>query len=63
MHVKEDEDGGLDDFYVESASVHFEAMSDNSWWIGVRTPDGRGWHINCGAVNPRAAGFAFIQEQ
>lgn len=57
-----DQDGTLDEFVVDHPDqVHFEAMDDNQWWIGIYKGD-RWWHINCGAVNPRAKGFAMIEE-
>lgn len=49
----------LDDLVVtDVALVHFEAMSANTWWIGITTTDGREIHINCGAVNPKAKSWA-----
>ncbi len=53
------DDGSLDEFVVfRPQSVHFEAMSDNEWWIGITLSDGTEWHIDCGATNPRAKAYA-----
>lgn len=60
--IQEDADGTLDDFYVTNASIHFEAMSKTSWWIGITAADGRKWHINCGAHNDRAKTYAYVEE-
>lgn len=53
------DDGSLDEFVAFNPQmVHFEAMSDNEWWIGITLDDGTMWHIDCGAVNPRAKAYA-----
>lgn len=52
----------FDEFVAHNATVHFEAMGQASWWIGVDLPDGRHFAINCGAVNPRAKGYAICEE-
>jgi hypothetical protein len=53
----------LDEFVLKDvASVHFEAMGDSQFWIGITANDGRSWMINCGAVNHRARGYAFVEE-
>lgn len=57
-----DDDGTLDEFVLNHPDmIHFEAMDTNEWWIGIHRGD-RWWHINCGAKNPRAKGYAHIQE-
>jgi len=63
--LRVDYDGDLlDDLFVTDVkSVHFEAMTDNTWWIGVNTNDGRTVHINCGAVNPKAKGWATMNAE
>jgi len=52
---------GLDEFIAHNATVHFEAMGEAQYWIGI-TVDGRMWHINCGAKNTRAKGYAVCEE-
>lgn len=52
----------LDEFIARNVDIHFEAMGDAQFWIGIRAEDGREWHINCGAVNSRARGYALIEE-
>lgn len=53
----------LDEFVAAGVTVHFEAMGDAQFWIGITDPaTGREWAINCGAVNPRAKGYAFCEE-
>jgi hypothetical protein len=52
----------FDEFIAHNATVHFEAMDDAQWWIGVTLPDGRSWSINCGARNSRAKGYAICEE-
>ena len=53
---------GLDEFVAHNATVHFEAMGQAQFWIGVTLPDGRSWAINCGAVNRNAKGYAICEE-
>ena len=53
----------LDEFVADGVSIHFEAMGNAQFWIGVRHPDGRLWHINCGAVNPNAKGYAHVEDE
>lgn len=53
----------LDEFVARGVDVHFEAMSNNSFWIGIDFEDGTHWAINCGAVNDRAKGYAFAEEE
>jgi hypothetical protein len=53
----------LDEFVAERVNVHFEQMGDAQFWIGVHDPaTGRMWHINCGAANQNARGYAFVEE-
>ncbi|WP_238840730.1 hypothetical protein [Prescottella equi] len=60
--IEFDSDGCLDEFVAHDADVHFEAMGPGQWWIGVTLPDGREWHINCGAANPRAATYVNCEQ-
>ena len=60
--IREGEDGTLDEFIASNADIHFEAMSSNQWWIGVTLPDGRVFHINCGARNPRAGAYVLVEQ-
>lgn len=53
---------GLDEFVAHNVTVHFEAMGESQFWIGITLPDGRSWTINCGAANPRAKGYAICEE-
>lgn len=52
----------FDEFIADNATVHFEAMGDSQFWIGITLTDGRSWAINCGAVNTRAKGYAICEE-
>lgn len=52
----------LDEFIAENVSIHFEAMGTAQFWIGVTAADGRHWMINCGAVNPNARGYSFVEQ-
>ena len=47
---------------ARGVNVHFEAMSNAQFWIGVDFDDGTKWSINCGAVNPNAKGYAFAEQ-
>lgn len=58
--ISRNDDGILDGFYAQDATVHFEAVDESDWWIDVTTRDGRTWHIRCGAVNPKAKGYATV---
>lgn len=49
------------EFIAHNASIHFEAMGESQFWIGIEI-DGRIWHINCGAINPNAKGYARCEE-
>lgn len=56
------EDGSLDEFVARNVSVHFEAMGESQFWILVRDGDsGLEYTINCGALNPRAHGYAMVE--
>ena len=52
----------LDEFVARGVNIHFEAMSNAQFWIGVDFDDGTKWSINCGAVNPNAKGYAFAEQ-
>ncbi|MBM4592355.1 hypothetical protein [Prescottella equi] len=53
----------FEEFVANGVNVHFEAMGQNAWWIGITDPKtGRSWHINCGSVNERAKGYARCEE-
>lgn len=53
----------FDEFVARGVNVHFEAMGESAWWIGITDPaTGRVWHINCGAVNERAKGYANCEQ-
>jgi len=51
----------FDEFIAHNARIHFERMGEAQFWLQV-TVDGRDWHINCGAVSPRAKGYATCEE-
>lgn len=54
----------LDELVAQGVqSVHFEAMGDAQFWLRLKFFDGRAWHINCGAKNPAAKGYAFAEEE
>lgn len=58
-----DPDGTLDDFQaLDVDSVHFEAMGQSEWWMSVRLNDGRTFHLDFGARNPRAKGCARVEQ-
>lgn len=61
VRIKENDDGSLDEFVARDVDVHFEAMEHNQWWIGITLSGGETVHINCGAVNPGAKGFATLE--
>lgn len=53
----------LDEFVANAVNIHFEAMGQSQFWIGITDPAaGRSWAINCGATNGRAKGYAFVEE-
>ncbi len=53
----------LDEAVLKGVNVHFEAMGDAQFWIGIDDPvSGRRWSINCGAVDEDAHGYARIEE-
>ncbi len=49
--------GRLDEFIADNAHIHFEAMGESEFWIGIVVGERR-WDINCGATNPKAHGYA-----
>ena len=51
----------FDEFLAKGCDIHFEAMADSEWWMSVAVGD-RMWHLNWGAKNPRAAGYAICEE-
>jgi hypothetical protein len=52
----------LDEFIADNVDLHFEAMGQAEFWMSVTAADGRVWHINCGALNPQARGYATVEE-
>lgn len=53
----------LDEFVARGVDVHFEAMGPAQFWMQIDDPEsGRSWHINCGAVNTNAKGYACCDE-
>lgn len=52
----------LDEFIAENVDLHFEMMSDTTFWMSIRCRDTeREWHLNCGAINSRAKGYAIVE--
>ncbi len=39
IEIRRNRDGSLDEVVAENVFVHLEQMADNSWWMGVSTPD------------------------
>lgn len=61
--IRTDDDGRLDEFVARNVNVHFEAMGEAQFWIGIHDPaTGRSWMLNCGAVSNRATGYAMCEE-
>jgi hypothetical protein len=56
-----DADGQLDEFFANNVIVHFEAMNDCDWWIGITDQRGRSWSIRCGSVTGRAKGYSRVE--
>lgn len=56
------EDFEFDELIAYNATVHMEAMSKTTWWIGIDLPDGRSFAVNLGARNQRAGFFATVEE-
>lgn len=55
--------GELDELVAEGVTVHFEAMGQAQFLIGITDPaTGRSWSIYCGAVNAQAKGYSRIDE-
>jgi hypothetical protein len=59
--IVQEDDGVLDELVLFDCDVHFEAMSDNTWWIGL-SKAGHSWAINCGAKNANAGAFANVRD-
>jgi len=53
--------GEVDEFLANGVNVHLEAMSNNTWWIGVEVPGVGTWHINLGAVNPKTKAYISVE--
>ena len=51
----------FDEFLATGCDIHFEAMGDAQWWMSVTVGE-RTWHLNWGAKNSRAQGFAIVEE-
>lgn len=58
IRVTHDEAGDLDEFVARGVNVHLERMDDCDWWMAVDFDNGETWHINLGAIIPRAKGYA-----
>lgn len=53
----------LDEFIAHNVDIHYEAMGDTSFWMSVRCREtGREWHLNLGAINSRARGYAIVED-
>lgn len=39
IEIRRNDDGSLDEVVAQNVFVHLEQMADNSWWMGVSTPD------------------------
>ena len=39
IEIRRNRDGSLDEVVAQNVFVHLEQMADNSWWMGVSTPD------------------------
>lgn len=44
--IRYNEDGTLDEFICDQASVHLEQMDSGHWWLGVQLPDGTFYHLS-----------------
>lgn len=51
----------LDEFVATGADIHFECMGTGSWWMCVKTPDGRDFHVNLGVTNRKLSENAEIK--
>lgn len=61
--IQLDPDGTLDDFMAtDIAMVHFEALDQSRWYATVELNDGRIWQLHFGAENPRAYGYAHVEQ-
>ena len=59
-----DDDGQtLDDFMAtDVAMVHFEAIDDSAWYATIQLASGEIWHLDFGAQNRRARGYARAEQ-
>lgn len=39
IEIRRNRNGSLDEVVAQNVFVHLEQMADNSWWMGVSTPD------------------------
>lgn len=39
IEIRRNRDGSLDEVVAQNVFVHLEQMANNSWWMGVSTPD------------------------
>jgi hypothetical protein len=47
IEIRRNRDGSLDEVVAQNVFVHLEQMADNSWWMGVSTPnDSHLVHVN-----------------
>lgn len=52
----------LDEFVASNVDIHYEAMDNAEFWIGVTCREtGRIWHLNVGAVSKRVKGYAMVE--
>lgn len=55
-------EGRLDEIVAKGVvSFHLEEMDQSQWWIGLELANGESWMVNLGAVNPRAKGYLFAE--
>jgi hypothetical protein len=44
-------------------SIHFEQMGESQFWMSLELSDGEYWHVNFGAVNDKAKGYAHAEHE
>jgi hypothetical protein len=54
VEIRRNDDQSIDEIIIRGCDVHIEQMTDDGWFMGVKTKDGSYWQFWFGAKNRKA---------
>lgn len=45
VEIRANDDGSIDEIVASNCDLHIEQMTDASWFMGIRAPDGTHWRF------------------